>query len=124
MRFEPNRVQLSTASSLIMPKLRSAKKNAHPARSSQSCISVNRELAKFQEVREKQFAAIVRFVRHREAKGLAKDMLLQIARDKKLCQLLVGLEDQSEIIAMTESVRDLKMKQSRGRLRRPSRGAN
>jgi hypothetical protein len=81
---------------------------------------LNRELARVQEARKKQFAAIVRFVQLREAKGPAKDMMEQIRRDNKLCRLLVDLEDQSEIIAMTELVRDLTMKQSRRKSRRHS----
>jgi hypothetical protein len=79
-----------------------------------------RELANIQEARKQQFAAIVRFVRHREAKGPAKDMVVQIARDKKLRQLLVDYEEKSEIIGMVEFVRDLKMKQSRRRSRQQS----
>jgi hypothetical protein len=71
------------------------------------------DLAHAQEAREKRFAAIVRFVQRREARGPAKDMREQIRRDEKLCKLLVDFEDQSEIIAMTEFVRELKMKQAR-----------
>ncbi len=69
-----------------------------------------RDLAHAQEAREKRFAKIVRFVRHREAKGPAKDMMEQIGRDQKLCKLLVDYEEKSEIIGMMEFVRDLKMK--------------
>ena len=36
----------------------------------------------------------------------------KIRRDHKLCRLLVDLEGQSEIIGMTEFVRDLKIKES------------
>ena len=82
-----------------------------------------RDLALAQAARKKQFAAIVRLVQHREAKGPAKDMREQIRRDYKLCRLLVDLEDQSEIVAMTEFVRDIKMKQPRHRSRRPSQDA-
>jgi hypothetical protein len=81
---------------------------------------LNRQLALFQEARQKQFAAIVRFVRRREANGPAKDLLEQIARDKKLCQLLVDYEEKSEIIGMMELVRDLKKKQSRRKSTRAS----
>ena len=42
-------------------------------------------------------------------------MMEQIRRDKKLCKLLVDLEDKSEIIAMTEFVHDLRVKQARRR---------
>ena len=52
---------------------------------------------------------IVRFVRHREATGPAKDMMEQIRRDEKLCQRLVEYETKSEIIGMMEFVRDLKI---------------
>jgi hypothetical protein len=72
-----------------------------------------RDLAHAQEAREKRFAAIVRYVRHREAMGTAKDMMEQIGRDNKLCKLLVDFEEKSEIIGMTEFVRDLKMKPPR-----------
>jgi hypothetical protein len=51
-----------------------------------------RDLAHAQEAREKQFAAIVRVVRHREAKGPAKDMMKQIRSDKQLCKMLVDYE--------------------------------
>ena len=71
---------------------------------------LNRELVHAQEARKKQFAAIVRFVQLREAKGPAKDMMEQIGRDKKLCKLLVDLEDKSEIIAMMEFVHDFRVK--------------
>ena len=77
-----------------------------------------RDLAYAQEAREKQFATIVRFVRHREAKGPAKDMMEQIGRDQKLCKLLVDYEEKSEIISMMEFVRDLKMKPPSRRRRR------
>ena len=69
-----------------------------------------RDLAHARETREKQFAAIVRLVRRREASGPAKDMMEQIRRDEKLCQLLVDYEAKAEIIGMMEFVRDLKMK--------------
>ena len=72
-----------------------------------------RELALAQEARERRFAAIVRFVRRREASGPATDMMEQIRRDHQLCKLLVGYETESEIIGMMELVRDLKMKQFR-----------
>jgi hypothetical protein len=71
-----------------------------------------RDLAHAEEARRKQFAAIVRFVQHREATGPAKDMMKQIRRDVKLCKLLVDYGERSEIIGMTELVRDLKMKAS------------
>jgi hypothetical protein len=74
-----------------------------------------RDLAHAKEAGEKHLAKIVRFVRHREATGPAKDMMTQIGRDEKLCRLLVDLEDQSEIIGMTDFVRDLKMNPSRHR---------
>jgi|SRR5580700_3984503 hypothetical protein len=69
-----------------------------------------RDLAYAQEARKKQFAAIVRFVQDREAKGPAKDMMEQIRRDLQLCKLLVDIEDRSEIIGMMEFVPDFKMK--------------
>ena len=69
-----------------------------------------RDLAHAQEARKKRFAAIVRFAQRREASGPAKDMMEQIRRDEKLCQLLVDYEAKSEIIGMMEFVRDLKMK--------------
>jgi hypothetical protein len=81
---------------------------------------LNRDLGRVQEAREKRFAAIVRFVQHREAKGPAKDMMEQIRRDHQLCKLLVDLEDRSEIIGMMELVRDLKQKQSRRKSTRDS----
>jgi len=77
-----------------------------------------RDLVHAQEARQKRFATIVRFVRHREAKGPAKDMMEQIGRDQKLCKLLVDYEDKSEIIGMMAFVRDLKMKPSGRRRRR------
>jgi hypothetical protein len=72
-----------------------------------------RDLAHAEEARKKQFAAIVRFVQHREAGGPAKDMMQQISRDNKLCNLLADHEDRSEIIGMMEFVRDLKIKPPR-----------
>lgn len=72
-----------------------------------------RDLAHAREARRKQFAAIVRFVRHREASGPARDMVEQIRSDEKLCKLLVNYETKSEIIGMMEFVRDLKMKPPR-----------
>jgi hypothetical protein len=72
-----------------------------------------RNLALAQKEREKVFAAIVRFVRRREASGPATDMMEQIRRDHQLCKLLAGYETESEIIGTMESVRDLKMKPSR-----------
>jgi len=54
----------------------------------------------------------------REAMGPAKDMMEQIRRDNKLCKLLIDYEDKSEIIGMTEFVRDLKMKPPRRTSRR------
>jgi len=72
-----------------------------------------RKFAHVEEARAKQFVAIVRFVRNREAKGPARDLLVQIDRDKKLCRLLVEYEEKSEIIGMVELVRALKKKQSR-----------
>jgi hypothetical protein len=71
------------------------------------------DIALAQEAREKRFAAIVRFVRRREASGPAKDMMAQIRRNHQLCKLLVGYETESEIIGMMELVLDLKMKSSR-----------
>ena len=68
-----------------------------------------RDLADAEEARQKHFAAIIRFVRHLEATGPAKDMIKQIRRDEKLCKLLVDHEDRSEIIGMMHFVRDLKM---------------
>jgi hypothetical protein len=72
-----------------------------------------RGLALAQEARRKRFAAIVHFVRRREASGPAKDMMAQIRRDHQLCKLLVDYESKSEIVGMMELVRDLKMKQFR-----------
>ena len=72
-----------------------------------------RDLAYAEEAREKQFAAIVRFVQRREAMGPATDMMEQIGRDKKLCKLLVDYEEESEIIGMLQFVHDLKMKPPR-----------
>jgi hypothetical protein len=72
-----------------------------------------RDIALAQEAREKRFAAIVRFVRRREASGPAKDMMEQIRRDHQLCKLLVDYESESEIIGMIELVLELKMKPSR-----------
>lgn len=74
-----------------------------------------RDLALAQEAREKRFAAIVRFVRRREASGPAKDMMAQIRRDHQLCKLLFDYETESEIIGIMELVLDLKMKSSRRR---------
>ena len=71
---------------------------------------LTRDLAHAQEAREKQFAAIVRFVQRREAMGAAKDMMAQIRRDERLCRLLVDYEEMSEIIGMRQFVHDLKMK--------------
>jgi hypothetical protein len=68
-----------------------------------------RDLAHAKEARKKHFAAIVRLVQRREAKGPARDMMEQIRRDKKLCKLLVDYEDQSEIIGMMDFVRELKL---------------
>ena len=79
------------------------------------------DLAVAQEARKKQFAAIVRFVRHREANGAVKDMMAQIRRDEKLCKLLVDYEDRSEIIGMMEFVRELKTKPPGRTSRRPPR---
>ena len=50
-----------------------------------------RDLAHAQEAREQRFAAVVRFVQHREAKGPAQDMMEQIRRDLQLCKLLVDI---------------------------------
>ena len=72
-----------------------------------------RNLALAEEARRKRFAAIVRFVRRREASGPAKDMMAQIRRDHQLCKLLVGYETESEIVGVMEFVCDLKMKPSR-----------
>jgi hypothetical protein len=71
-----------------------------------------RDLAHAKQAREKNFAAIIRFVRFREANGPAKDMMEQIRRDNKLCKLLTDYEAKSEVIAMIKFVRDLKMKMS------------
>jgi hypothetical protein len=79
-----------------------------------------RDLALAQEARKKQFAAIVRAVRSREASGPATDMMEQIGRDNKLCKLLVDYEAKSEIIGMMEFVSELKTKPSRHRSRRHS----
>jgi hypothetical protein len=68
-----------------------------------------RDLAYAEEARKKLYAAIVRLVQRREADGPAKDMMAQIRRDEKLCKLLVDYEEKSEIIGMTQFVRDLKM---------------
>jgi hypothetical protein len=68
------------------------------------------DLTHAEKAREKLFAKIVRFVRHREANGLANAMMEQIAYDNKLCKLLADYEAKSEIIGMMEFVRDLKMK--------------
>jgi hypothetical protein len=67
-----------------------------------------RDLALAQEARKKRFAAIVRFVQKREASGRAKDIMEQIGRDNKLCNLLVAYEEKSEIVGMMEFVIDLK----------------
>ena len=67
-----------------------------------------RDLAYAQEASKKHFAAIVRLVQRREAKGPAGDMMEQIGRDKRLCKLLVDYEEQSEIIAKLDFVRELK----------------
>jgi hypothetical protein len=72
-----------------------------------------RELALAQEARRKRFAAIVSFVRRREASGPATDMMEQIRRDHQLCKLLVDYETESEIVGVMEFVCDLKMKPSR-----------
>jgi hypothetical protein len=77
-----------------------------------------RDLAHAEEARKKQFAAIVRFVQHREAAGPAKDMMQQISRGNKFCNLLADYEDRSEIIGMMEFVRDLKIKPPRRTTRR------
>jgi hypothetical protein len=69
-----------------------------------------RDLALAEDRKKKRFAAIVRFVRRREASGPAKDMIGQIRRDHRLCQLLVDYKTESEIIGMMEFVRHLKMK--------------
>ena len=68
-----------------------------------------RDMTLAQEARKKRFAAIVRFVRRREASGPAKDMMAQIRRDHQLCELLVEYESASEIIAIIEFMLDLKM---------------
>lgn len=69
-----------------------------------------RDLALAEDRRKKRFAAIVRFVRRREPSAPEKDMMAQIRRDHRLCQLLVDYETESEIIGMMEFVRHLKMK--------------
>ena len=69
-----------------------------------------RDLAHAQEARRKQFAAVVRIVQRREATGPAQDMMEQIRRDEKLCELLVAYEAKSEIIGMMEFVIDLRNK--------------
>ena len=80
-----------------------------------------RDLAHAQEARKKQFAAIVRFVQHREANGPTEDLMAQIRRDEKLCKLLVEYETKSEIIGMMEFVRDVKMKPPQRRSRRTAK---
>lgn len=65
-----------------------------------------RDLAHARDARRKLFAAIVRYVQRREAKGPAGDMMEQIRRDQKLCKLLADYEERSEIIGMTDFVRD------------------
>jgi hypothetical protein len=67
-----------------------------------------RDLALAQEARKRRFASIIRFVRRYEASGPAKDMIGQIRRDHRLCQLLVDYKTESEITGMMEFVRDLK----------------
>jgi hypothetical protein len=66
-----------------------------------------RNLAHAREKRRKLFAAIVRHVRGREAKGPAGDVMEQIRRDEKLCKLLVDYEERSEIIGMMDFVHEL-----------------
>jgi hypothetical protein len=68
-----------------------------------------RDLAHAQEARKKLFAAIVRLVQRREAKGPAGRMMEQIRRDERLCKLLTDYEEQSEIIGMMDFVRELKL---------------
>ena len=68
-----------------------------------------RDLAHAREARKKQYAAIVRHVRRRKAKGPADDVMEHIRRDKKLCRLLVDYEEQSEIIGMMDFVHELKV---------------
>ena len=63
-----------------------------------------REIVHAEDGRRKRFVAIVRFVRHGEASGPAKDMTQQIRSDQQLCKMLVDYETQSEIIGMMEFV--------------------
>jgi len=93
-------------------KSKKATRGTQPTLADRLC----RDLALAQEARGKLFAAIVLFVRRREANGPAKDMMAQIHRDHRLCKLLFDYETESEIIGMMELVFDLKMKSS-GRLR-------
>jgi hypothetical protein len=77
-----------------------------------------RDLAHAKEERRKQFASIVRIVRHREVTGPANEMMDQIRRDQKLCKLLVAYEDNSEIIGMMELLIDFKTSAlQRGKMR-------
>ena len=71
-----------------------------------------RDLAHARDAQRKIFGAIVRHVQRREAKGRAEDMMEQIRRDQKLCKLLADYEEQSEIIGMTDFVRELKIEPS------------
>lgn len=73
---------------------------------------LTQSLALAQKAREKVFAAIVRFVRRREASGPATNMMEQIRRDRQLCKLLVEYESESEIIVIIEFTLDLKMNPS------------
>jgi hypothetical protein len=77
-----------------------------------------RNLPAARAVRERQFAAIARVVRHREVNGPEKDMMEQIRRDEKLCKLLFDYEEKSEIIGVMEFVIDLKVKAARRKSRR------
>jgi|ERR1700683_3746440 len=66
------------------------------------------KLARAKKAQEKKFAAIVRLVQRREARGPAKDMMLQIRRDQQLCKTLVEYEEESEIVGMIEFMLDVK----------------
>lgn len=85
-----------------------------------------RDLAHARDARRKLFAAIVRYVQRREAKGRAEDMMEQLRRDIKLCKLLADHEKQSEIIGMTDFVCELKIDPASAgaRLMRLARNAN
>jgi hypothetical protein len=89
-------------------KYADAKKCRAERKSNLAFANLIRGLALAQKAREGRFATIVRLVRRREASGPAKDIMGQIRRDHQLCKLLVDYETESEIIGMTEFMRDLK----------------